>query len=215
MLWHPTTARPMMPTSDGDQVGESAEGDLTRHGMLRILIGGGLLLAILDIILLFLIGIRLGFVPVFAIVVLPGLIGGGVARMQRADHLHRTREDLARGVPPSTDLLDAGMLLVASLFLLYPGPVTTALGIVLLIPWPRRMTARFLLRWLVRTLGGGVHMGNEPPAPFGPSAPGTVPLDADGLKSVQGEDLGTAAPTADRENDLPRLTDGRGSEQDG
>lgn len=179
--------------------------------MIRFLLGAAFLLAVLDILLLLLIGIRFGLMPVLAIVFLPSMIGGGIARQQGAQSLGRAQSLLLQGAAPSSELLDGVTLLVASLLLLYPGPISTTLGLILLIPWPRRWLASFVLWCLKRAFGISISASQDDTAPdaspFGAPEAEPAQFDSDGLKRVDGEDLGSSPLAADERPALPGDSD--------
>lgn len=76
--------------------------------------------------------------------------------------LTRIRNQLAAQQLPGTELIDAGLVLVAGLFLLVPGFVSDGIGLLLLFP-PTRALVRGLIRrrFRVRVLRLGPGPGSD------------------------------------------------------
>lgn len=103
------------------------------------------LVPILEIYLLMKVGSLIGAEATIAIVLLTGFAGAWLARTQGAGVLARMRENMARGVPPAGEMVDAALILVAGVVLLTPGFATDLMGILLLIP-PVRAAIKEALR---------------------------------------------------------------------
>jgi len=156
--------------------------------MLRI-IGVLLLIPILDILLLVVLMGVIGWEVVVLLVVLSALVGLLLARAEGRHTLRKIQQKLAKGEPPTDELLDAALLLIAGGFLLTPGIVTDAVGLLLVVP-PTRYPIRLAVkRWVVvpyvdaKTRGfatGNVYVGGFPGAggeggQQGPGQPGGGP----------------------------------------
>ncbi|MFB6146895.1 MAG: FxsA family protein [Halobacteriaceae archaeon] len=118
---------------------------------------GRVLLALLavplaDALLLVVVATRLGLLRTVALVVLTALLGMAMVRAAGRRTLSRLQRKLARGEPPTDELLDGGLLLVAGAFLLTPGLVTDALGFLLVVPPTRALARRLARRWVVPRL---------------------------------------------------------------
>jgi UPF0716 protein FxsA len=72
-----------------------------------------------------------------ALVVLTALVGMLLVRAEGRRTLKKIQSRLAAGEPPTNELLDGGLLIAAGAFLLTPGVVTDAVGIVLTVPVTR------------------------------------------------------------------------------
>ena len=138
--------------------------------MLRI-IGVLLLIPILDILLLVVLMGVIGWEVVVLAVVLSALVGLLLARAEGRNTLRKIQRKLAQGEPPTDELLDAALLLVAGGFLLTPGLVTDAVGLLLVIPLTRYPIRLAVKRWVVipyadaKTRGfatGNVYVGGFP-----------------------------------------------------
>jgi UPF0716 protein FxsA len=121
-----------------------------------------------------------GFWTTVGIVIGTGLAGAALARAQGLRVVAAIRQKLGRGELPADDLLDGLMVLVAAAFLVTPGVMTDTAGLLLLIPFTRRVLRDVLKRWLARRAAAGqifVHtesgfdpINDEPP-------PGAPPLE--------------------------------------
>jgi UPF0716 protein FxsA len=148
--------------------------------MLRI-IGVLLLIPILDILLLVVLMGVIGWEVVLLLVVLSALVGLLLARAEGRHTIRKIQQKLAQGEPPTDELLDAALLLVAGGFLLTPGLVTDAVGLLLVVPLTRYPIRLAVKRWVVvpyvdaKTRGfatGNVYVGGFPGGDGGQQGPG-------------------------------------------
>jgi UPF0716 protein FxsA len=137
-----------------------------------------LLIPLFDALVLVLIADWVGAVPTVALVVLTALIGMLLVRAEGRHTLRRLREKVARGEAPTDELLDGGLLIAAGAFLLTPGLVTDAVGLLLVLPPTRYLVREATKRWVVVPLAdaktggfvtGGVYTGGFPGGPGGDS----------------------------------------------
>lgn len=100
---------------------------------------------IVELIILFRIADRFDWGPTIALVLITGALGAWLARREGLKTLSRIQSDLARGVPPTSAMVDGLLILVAGAVLITPGILTDLLGFALLIPpcrsWIRRRLA--------------------------------------------------------------------------
>jgi len=164
--------------------------------MIGRLFWSGLLLAILDIYLLFRIGHALGLWPVLAILFLPAYFGLRAVMRQGLHCMNRISEEIQSGRNPSQKVAEAPVILVAGLLLLMPGPVSTVLGLLLMIPGLRRLIAS---RALLRTRKAGVVESEGSSSPnggvfvrvvqIGESNPQRNPDGASAIKDAEGREV--------------------------
>ncbi|WP_135667346.1 FxsA family protein [Halorhabdus rudnickae] len=138
--------------------------------MLR-LIAVLLLIPLLDMLLLVAVAGIIDILPTVALVVLTGLVGMMLVRAEGRHTLAKIQRKAAQGEPPTDELLDGALLLVAGAFLLTPGIVTDVIGFVFVLP-PTRYPVRVALKkWVVtpyieqKTGGfatGSVYIGGFP-----------------------------------------------------
>jgi UPF0716 protein FxsA len=105
-------------------------------------------LPLIDSILLVYFGGLLGFWPTFALVILSGLLGAGLAKSQGIRVWQSIQRDLASGRVPEMGLMDAVIILIAGGMLAAPGFITDFLGLALLFPAVRSPIKRLARRKL-------------------------------------------------------------------
>ena len=106
------------------------------------------IIPIIEIYLLIEIGSMFGALTAVTLVILTGFLGAFLARMQGLQTLYRIKESLREGRMPSSELLDALLIVIAGLVLLTPGFLTDSVGFLLLIP----ATRNFIKYWLRRQI---------------------------------------------------------------
>lgn len=136
------------------------------------------LVPLTDLVLLLFAGSWLGPWPTFGIVVLTGIVGSILARREGVGVLVRLQQDMARGMPPASRLVEAALVFAGGILLLTPGFLTDLAGFAMILPPTRRALAPVLMREVgkrvkVSTIHVDASMGPpEPPPPSkGPSAP--------------------------------------------
>jgi len=92
----------------------------------------------------------LGLVETVALVVITALLGMVFVRAEGRRTLGRIQRSLARGEPPTNELIDGGLLIAAGAFLLTPGFVTDLVALLLVVP-PTRYPVRVAIRKYVVT----------------------------------------------------------------
>jgi Protein affecting phage T7 exclusion by the F plasmid len=92
------------------------------------------IIPITEIYLLIEIGSIFGTFTAVTLVILTGFLGAFLARMQGLQALYRIQGSLSEGRMPSSEFLDALLIVVAGLVLLTPGFLTDAAGFLLLYP---------------------------------------------------------------------------------
>ena len=115
--------------------------------MLKLLLAFTII-PIIEIYLLIEIGSIFGVLTAITLVILTGFLGAFMARMQGLQTLFRKQESLREGRMPSSDLLDALLIVIAGVVLLTPGFLTDLAGFLLLIPTTRNS----IISWLQRQI---------------------------------------------------------------
>jgi len=113
------------------------------------------LVPLLELFVLFKVGALIGAVPALALILVTGIAGAYLARVQGFDLLRRVQNELAEGRLPATELFDGFLLLAGALLLLTPGFCTDLFGFFLLVPTSRAWIKRPLRNWLERQLAKG------------------------------------------------------------
>ena len=106
-----------------------------------------ILVPLIEIYILIEVGGVIGTWPTIGLVILTGVVGAYLARIQGLKTMLRIRESMEQGAMPTEDLFDAALILVAGVMLLTPGLLTDAAGVLLLIP-----TTRVVVKGWVRVL---------------------------------------------------------------
>jgi UPF0716 protein FxsA len=128
----------------------------------------GLALPIAEIWLLILLGGRIGFWPTVGYLIGIGMIGMALSRSEGARVMERYRAARAAGRVPEEGLIASLLVSIGGLVLVIPGLITDAMGLLLLVPWTRRLIARWFRGWLERRIAAGnvvIHVSGVGPAP--------------------------------------------------
>jgi len=98
----------------------------------------------IEIYLLMKVGYYVGAFNTLAIVILTGLLGAWLARLEGVRTAMKVRESLRRGELPAEEMLDAVLIFMAGVVLLTPGFVTDLAGVAILVPKTRYVFKRWL-----------------------------------------------------------------------
>lgn len=108
----------------------------------------------IEIGILLLSGILIGVLPTVVLIVLTGFLGAFLAKRQGLETVRKARLDMQYGQLPGDAMLDGICVLAGGVFLLAPGFVTDAIGLLLLIPVTRRSFKKLLqkaiMKWFER-----------------------------------------------------------------
>ncbi len=110
---------------------------------------------LVELWLLLWIGDRVGFWPTVGIVLATGLVGASLAKHEGLRVVRRWQEATAQGALPEDGVLGGVLILVGGVFLITPGVLTDAAGLLLLVPPTRRFVAGFIRRRFERGLQTG------------------------------------------------------------
>lgn len=114
----------------------------------------------IELLILIEVGSHIGALNTVLLIILTGVVGASLARMQGFIVLNKIKSSLERGQLPSTELLDGLMILTGGIVLLTPGFVSDAMGILLLIPFTRAIIKLFVqkkMEQMIKT-GQAVHI---------------------------------------------------------
>ena len=129
------------------QFHRSAHGHTERSGLVDILLKlffAFTIIPFVEIYLLIKIGSYAGAFNTVLIVILTGLLGASLARLEGIKTMTKVRECMNRGEVPAEEMLDAMLIFIAGIVLLTPGFITDLAGLALLVP----KTRYWFKRWL-------------------------------------------------------------------
>lgn len=111
------------------------------------------------------IGSRIGIVPTFGIILITGVLGAWLTKLQGMRTLARYQQAVSEGRLPHEEVMDGLLILVAGAVLLTPGFLTDAVGFSLLVPGVRAVVKKWLGHYLkgkIQVAGNGMEMGDGP-----------------------------------------------------
>lgn len=169
----------------------------------RILLVLFTVVPLVELYLLIWLGGLMGFWPTVGLVLLTGVIGATLAKLEGLRVLGQWQSALAEGRVPEAGVLDGLLVLVGGIFLVTPGVLTDLVGFSLLLPPTRKLVAGFLRKRVEAGIQKGsvhVHMSGFGAAPpFGGFDP--RPSRGSSVIDVEGRDV-TEEPGSRRE--LPK-----------
>ncbi|QDU27008.1 phage T7 F exclusion suppressor FxsA [Anatilimnocola aggregata] len=119
------------------------------------------ILPIVELTLLLLLGRYTSVWTAVGFVLITGLIGTVLLRIQGVQAWRNVQNDLRAGKMPTASLVDGFLILLASTLLISPGVLTDFVGITLLIPWCRRWYGLLLLWYFHARVITTFTQGNE------------------------------------------------------
>ena len=98
-----------------------------------------LLFPVLELFVLVKVGMSIGFLPTFLLVVDGSMLGVFVVRVAGVATALSARQSLARGELPAQQMLDGLMMTIGGGLLVLPGFISDVLGLLFLMPFSRRL----------------------------------------------------------------------------
>lgn len=127
------------------------------------------------------VGDTLSLTFMVGLVIGTGALGTYLAKREGLSILGRLQRRLAAGALPGEELVDGAVVLVSAAFLITPGMLTDALGLVGLLPATRPLLRAWVLRWAKKSIQRGTLTinvaGQAPNEP--PDVPQDDPIDID------------------------------------
>jgi UPF0716 protein FxsA len=141
-----------------------------------------LVLPVLEVVAAIEVGRWIGPLPTLALLLLISIAGAMLVRRQGAAAWRSLNRSLRAGEPPSKELADATVLVLAGVLLILPGFLTDVLAVLLLFPLTRPVARRPLERALQRAAANRVTLIQSFPggAGRGTFVPGAGPAGAAG-----------------------------------
>jgi UPF0716 protein FxsA len=121
---------------------------------------------LLELFVLVQVGQWVGVWPTIGLVVLTGVTGAAMARLEGLRTVWKVRGELAHGRLPGSALLDGFVILLGGALLLTPGILTDVVGFSFLLPPTRKLLLGRIRKSLERRLKSGAiritHLGGFP-----------------------------------------------------
>ena len=113
--------------------------------MFAILLLMFIFVPVVEIGVLIQVGGSIGLWPTIGLVLITAFVGASLVRSQGLQTLLSVQQRLQQGELPAQQIFEGMLLAAAGVFLLIPGFVTDLVGMVILLPAPRAMIARYLM----------------------------------------------------------------------
>ena len=110
---------------------------------------------IAELYILIKIGSYLGAFNTILLIVITGILGALLARLEGLRTLRQIMRSISQGIVPAEELVDSVLIFVAGIVLVTPGVLTDAMGFFLLVPYTRTIFKRWLRRKLDRMVSSG------------------------------------------------------------
>ncbi len=108
-----------------------------------------------ELYILIKIGSYLGAFNTIFLIVITGILGALLARLEGLRTLRQIMRSMSQGIVPAEELVDSVLIFVAGIVLVTPGVLTDSMGLFLLVPYTRTIFKRWLRRKLDRMVSSG------------------------------------------------------------
>ena len=98
----------------------------------------------IELFILVKLGTIIGFWPTVGIVIVTGILGAALARLQGFLIFQQIQSELQSGQIPADKMVDGLLIFVGGLVLLTPGLLTDLAGFALLVPFTRNIFKKYL-----------------------------------------------------------------------
>lgn len=111
---------------------------------------------VVELALLIKLGQHIGVFYTLAIVIITGVVGAYLAKIQGLLTLYKLQEEVNQGIMPTDRLFDGVIILCSGILLLTPGLITDLMGFVGLIPYTRNL----FKQWLKKKINDMINRGS-------------------------------------------------------
>ena len=118
--------------------------------MFLFLVALFIVIPLIEIAVIIQVGQWLGVVNTIGLLLLVSVVGAWLVKRQGLGVLRRIRDQQQAGQVPAAAVFDGALILVAGVLLVFPGFVTDAMGLLLLLPPVRAGVRAFLRRRFTR-----------------------------------------------------------------
>ena len=101
---------------------------------------------VIELAILIKVGQHIGVAYTLGIVIITGVTGAFLAKLQGLITLRRIQDDINQGIMPADKLFDGVLILCSGILLLTPGFITDLIGFMGLVPFTRKLIKRWLSR---------------------------------------------------------------------
>ncbi len=108
-----------------------------------------------ELYLLIKIGSYMGAFNTILLILITGILGALLARLEGLRTLRQITLSLNQGVIPAEELVDSVLIFVAGIVLVTPGVLTDVMGLLLLLPYTRTIFKRWLRKRFDRMVSSG------------------------------------------------------------
>ncbi len=105
-----------------------------------------------EIAILIKIGTLIGIFNTVALILVTALAGAYMVKMEGMDVIYRFQENILKGVPPTEEIFDGLLVLMAGALLLTPGILTDFIGFLCVFPPSRGLIKAWLKRYIRRRI---------------------------------------------------------------
>jgi len=123
---------------------------------MRLLLVGILLFGLLEIGLLIWAGTKIGIFWVLFLLMITGLLGVVLARIQGLETWNRAMRAMERQEAPAAEFMDGLCIILGAFLLIVPGFITDVIGLILLVPFTRNLLKRSVANLLNKLVQKGV-----------------------------------------------------------
>jgi len=113
------------------------------------------LLPLIDFAVLLRIGNYIGFTYTIIIVIITGVVGAYLAKIEGRGIINKIKFDLSQGKMPADELIGGLCVIIGGAFLLSPGLITDTLGFILVVPLTRIYFVNILKEKFKDMVNGG------------------------------------------------------------
>lgn len=108
-----------------------------------------------EIMLLLYSGNAIGVMPTLLLIFISGIGGVYLAKRQGFKALNDLRNRMGTMEAPGNAMIDGVCILIGACFLILPGFITDAVGLLLLLKWPRKIIRPFIIGWIYKKMKQG------------------------------------------------------------
>nr|WP_284676650.1 FxsA family protein [Vibrio sinus] len=101
---------------------------------------------VIEIAIFIQVGSVIGLWPTAALVLISAFVGASLVRSQGLKMLISVQQRLQRGEIPTQEIFEGVMLAVAGFLLITPGFLTDLMGMILLLPLPRKHLSQYVMK---------------------------------------------------------------------